>query len=74
VAVIGPGNLFRDLERAILDTGADDTVFPLDVAQRLGIRLRPATGHGLRWRVQVHALRFGDADLELTDMKKRNRS
>jgi hypothetical protein len=41
--------------------------FPLDTATRIGIPLRPPLGHGVRWRGQLHPLRFGDADLLLTD-------
>jgi hypothetical protein len=67
VTIIGAGGVFRDFGRAVLDPAADDTVFPLDTAQRLGIRLRPDTGHRVRWRGQLHPLRFGDAELLLTD-------
>jgi hypothetical protein len=45
LTIFGPGGLFRDFGRAILDPAADDTVFPLDTAQRLGIQLRPDSGH-----------------------------
>src|SRR5437588_12701895 len=41
--------------------------FPFDTAGRLGIPLRPSTGHGVRWRGQLHPLRFGDVALLLTD-------
>lgn len=67
ITIIGPGDVSFGFERAILDTGADDTVFPIDVAKRLGIPLRPLTGHGLRWRGQLHAIRFGDVELALAD-------
>jgi hypothetical protein len=67
VTILGPGRVFRDFGRAVLDPAADDTVFPLDTARHLGISLRPDTGHRVRWRGQIHALRFGDADLVLTD-------
>jgi hypothetical protein len=67
VTILGPGGVFRDFGRAVLDPAADDTVFPLDTAQRLGIALRPDTGHRVRWRGQLHPLRFGDAELVLTD-------
>jgi hypothetical protein len=67
VTIIGPGGAFHDFGRAVLDPAADDTVFPLDTAHQLGIRLRPDTGHRVRWRGQLHALRFGDAELLLTD-------
>lgn len=67
VTLVGPGGVFRDFGRAVMDPAADDTVFPLDTAQRLGIPLRPDTGHRVRWRGQLHPLRFGDAELVLTD-------
>jgi hypothetical protein len=67
VTILGPGGVFRDFGRAVLDPAADDTVFPLDTAQRLGIPLRPDTGHRVRWRGQIHTLRFGDAELVLAD-------
>lgn len=67
VTIFGPGGLFRDFGRAVLDPAADDTVFPIDTAQRLGIQLRPDSGHRVRWRGQLHPLRFGDAELVLTD-------
>jgi hypothetical protein len=67
VTIFGPGGLFRDFGRAVVDPAADDTVFPLDTVQRLGIALRPDTGHRIRWRGQLHPLRFGDANLLLTD-------
>ena len=40
---------------------------PLDTARRLRVRLRPDTGHRLRWRGQLHPLRFGDVELVLAD-------
>jgi hypothetical protein len=67
VTIIGPQGLHRDFGRAVLDPAADDTVFPLDTAQRIGARLRADTGHRVRWRGQLHPLRFGDVDLLLTD-------
>ncbi|MCI0351216.1 MAG: hypothetical protein L0Z53_17470 [Acidobacteriales bacterium] len=67
ISVIGPGGLFRDFGRAVLDPAADDTVFPLDTAWRIGITLRLDTGHRVRWRGQMHPLRFGDVELLLTD-------
>jgi len=67
VTILGPGGIYRDFGRAVLDPAADDTVFPLDTAARLGIPLRPSTGHGVRWRGQLHPLRFGDAILLVTD-------
>ncbi len=67
VDIVGPSGLIRRFGRAILDPGADDTVFPLDTALRLGVRLRPDTGHRLRWRGQLQPLLFGDAELVLAD-------
>ncbi len=67
ITIIGPGNASFSFERALLDTGSDDSVFPIDVAKRLGIRLKPLTGHGMRWRGLFHAIRFGDVDLALSD-------
>ena len=56
VTIFGPAGVFRDFGRAVLDPAADDTVFPLDTARRLGIPLRPDTGHRVRWRGQLHPL------------------
>jgi hypothetical protein len=67
VDILGPTGLMRHFGRAVLDPAADDTVFPLDTAHRLGVRLRPDTGHRLRWRGQLHPLRFGDVELILAD-------
>ena len=73
MAAPGSSNDFRPRRalprfgRAVLDPAADDTVFPLDTAARLGIPLRPSTGHGVRSRGQLHPPRFGDATLLLTD-------
>jgi hypothetical protein len=67
VTIIGPLAKRRVFSRALLDPGADDTVFPLAVAGLIDVALRPDTGHSLRWRGQGHSLRFGDADLELSD-------
>jgi hypothetical protein len=66
VTIIGP-SATRFFPRALLDPGADDTVFPFSLVGLLGVTLRPDTGHGLRWRGQPFALRFGDVDLELSD-------
>jgi hypothetical protein len=64
VTIHGPnGSLIYD--RALVDTGADDTVFPIDTARYLGIPLHPHLGHGIRWRGQMHAMRFGDAEFEI---------
>lgn len=65
--IIGPTGIFRDFGRAVLDPAADDTVFPLDTVTRIGICLRAHSGHGVRWRGQLHPLRFGSAELLLTD-------
>jgi hypothetical protein len=51
----------------VVDTAADDTIFPIDIAARIGARLRPSTGHGVRWRGQLHPLRFGDVEIVLRD-------
>jgi hypothetical protein len=67
VTILGRPGLLRDFGRAVVDPAADDCVFPLDTAQRIGIRLRPDTGHRVRWRGQLHPLRFGDVELLLTD-------
>jgi hypothetical protein len=67
VTIIGPSGLMRDFGRAVLDPAADDTIFPLDTARRLGISLRPDSGHRVRWRGQLHPLRFGDVVLLLSD-------
>jgi hypothetical protein len=69
VTLVGPGGVCRVFDRAILDSGADDTVFPIDTALRLGIPLRPPTGHGVRWRGQLHVLRFANVELSLADLK-----
>src|SRR5713226_7261860 len=67
VDILGPTGLVRRFGRAVLDPAADDSVFPLDTARRLRVRLRPDTGHRLRWRGQLHPLRFGDVELVLAD-------
>lgn len=65
--IIGATGLSRQFIRAILDPAADDTVFPLDTARQIGVVLRPDTGHRVRWRGQLHPLRFGDLELVLED-------
>ena len=65
VRIIGPQGFFQDYELAVLDPAADDTVFPFGLVKALGISLRPFSGHGVRWRGQLHALRFGDVELEI---------
>src|SRR5262245_1779121 len=67
IRIIGPTGSQRTFSRAVLDPGADDTVFPSAVASVLGVNLRAPSGHGLRWRGQAYALRFGDLELELSD-------
>jgi hypothetical protein len=51
----------------VADPASDDTVFTLDTARRIGAQLRPDTGHRIRWRGQLHPLRFGDVELVLHD-------
>ena len=63
ITVVGPTGLVRRYSRAVVDPAADDTIFPIDMAARIGVRLRPPTGHGVRWRGQLHPLRFGDVEL-----------
>src|SRR5688500_5305391 len=65
VTLIGPSGRRRLFPRALLDPGADDTVFPLGLVGLIGVTLRPDSAHGLRWRGQGYALRFGDVELEL---------
>lgn len=67
VTIIGPTGVSRFFQRALVDPGADDTVFPLDIASRLQVALRPDTGHRLRWRGQPFPLRYGEVDLQLAD-------
>jgi hypothetical protein len=67
VSIIGPGGIMWDFGRAVLDPAADDTVFPADTAARIGARLHPDTGHRVRWRGQLHPLRFATVELLLTD-------
>src|ERR1700676_3301195 len=67
ITIAGPPGRFHDFPRALLDTGADDTIFPFALAQQLGIALLPHKGHGVRWRGQLHPLRFGNVELALTD-------
>jgi hypothetical protein len=67
VEIFGPSGLSRQFTRAVVDPAADDTVFPLDTARQIGAVLRPDTGHRVRWRGQLHPLRFGDVELVLED-------
>ncbi len=68
VLIIGPGTgRYKKFDKALVDSGADDTLFPIGTDRILGVRLRPETGHGHRWRGNWCPLRFGDVELELTD-------
>ncbi len=55
------------LFRAVVDSAADDSVFPLVTARWINVNFRTDTGHRVRWRGQVHPLRFGDVELVLDD-------
>ncbi len=57
----------RHFHRVLLDPGSDDTIFPLAMASRMSVTLRPDSGHRLRWGGQPYPLRFGDVQLEITD-------
>src|SRR5205807_5180790 len=65
--IVSAAGVFRHYPRAVVDPASDDTVFPLDTARRIRAQLRPDTGHRVRWRGQVHPLRFGDVELILND-------
>jgi hypothetical protein len=67
VEVVGPAGISRQFGRAVVDPAADDTVFPMDTAARIGVQFRPDSGHGVRWRGQLHPLRFADVELILDD-------
>jgi hypothetical protein len=67
VDIIGPTGIVQHFGRAVLDPAADDTIFPLVTARWLRMSLHSDTGHRVRWRGQVHALRFGDVELRLDD-------
>src|SRR6516225_7280279 len=67
VSISGPTGSSRYFNRALVDPGSDDCIFPLAIVSRLGVSLRPDTGHSLRWHGQPYRLRFGDADFQLTD-------
>ena len=66
VAIHGPRGRWL-FTRAVLDTGSDDTIFPLSSIHWIGAALRPDSGHRIRWRGQLHPLRFADIELELDD-------
>jgi hypothetical protein len=42
-------------------------VFPLDVLNLIGATSRPDTGHRVRWRGNLHPLRFAEVELVLSD-------
>ena len=67
VRVLGPGGQSRSFARAVFDPCADDTVLPMGLATVLGIPLRSASGHVVRWRGQAFPLRFGRVELELSE-------
>ncbi len=67
VDIVGTAGMVQHFGRAVLDPAADDTVFPLVTAGWIRVVLRSDTGHRVRWRGQVHALRFGDVELSLDD-------
>jgi hypothetical protein len=67
VTVIAPSGQSFSFGRALVDPGADDTILPLDVAHLLGIALKSATSHAMRWRGQRFPLRYGELDLQLVD-------
>ena len=64
---MGPSGRSRYFNRTLVDPGSDDTGFPMVIVARLGVMLRPDTGHKLRWRGQLYELRFGDVELQRTD-------
>ncbi len=66
ITVVGPIGQ-RQFSRALADSGGDDTVFPIDVLNLLGAPTRPDTGHRIRWRGNLHPLRFADVELVLAD-------
>lgn len=67
ITIRGPAGQSRYYRRALVDPGSDDTIFPLVIASRIGVKLRPDSGHRLRWTGQAYPLRFGDVQLELSD-------
>ena len=66
VTVVGPTGQ-RKFSRAVVDSGGDDTVFPLDALNSIGATPRPDTGHRVRWRGNLHPLRFAEVELALSD-------
>jgi hypothetical protein len=67
VTIFGQAGLYLDFARAILDPGADDTIFPDKVVLLIDADLLADTGHRLRWRGQLHPLRFAKVELSLSD-------
>jgi hypothetical protein len=63
--IIGPAGVYRDFVRAVLDPGSDDTLFSVDTARVIRVVFQPHLGHGVRWRGQLHPLRFGTVELEI---------
>ena len=66
IAVSGPSGQ-RKFSRSLVDSGGDDTVFPLDVLALIGVTPRRDTGHRVRWRGNLHPLRFAEVELVLSD-------
>jgi hypothetical protein len=66
VTIVGSGGQ-RRFSRSVVDSGGDDTVFPIDVLRLIGAAPRPDTGHRIRWRGNLHPLRFADVELALAD-------
>ncbi len=66
VTVVG-SNGQRRFSRAVVDSGGDDTVFPIGVLGFIGATPRPDTGQRIRWRGNLHPLRFADVELVLAD-------
>ncbi len=67
VDIVGPTGVVQHFGRAVVDSAADDSVFPLVTARWINVNFRTDTGHRIRWRGQVHPLRFGDVELVLDD-------
>jgi hypothetical protein len=66
ITIVGPTGQ-RKFSRAVVDSGGDDTVFPFDVLKLIGVTPRPDTGHRVRWRGNLHPLRFAEVELVLSD-------
>jgi hypothetical protein len=67
VDIVGSTGTVQHFGRAVVDPAADDSVFPLVTAHWIGVSLGIDTGHRVRWRGQVHPLRFGGVELVLDD-------